>query len=212
MKTYNPIKIISFVVLFYSLLLIVGWIFSIDALTGIFMPSFYMKFPTVLCFAFSAGSLFLMADAISGKKNLAQIIIPANALFIGLIMVTLLAAGLFKVNTGIDDLFIKESFTENLGTPGIPAVPTMLCFVLFCIASVLALFGTPRIKKLLVGFGFFIACIGVIGTLGYAINLPVLYFKFSESFTPMAINTAIMFVLLGIGVLLCGRQIKDDVK
>lgn len=200
MKHFNltVVRIIAAIILFYSLLVMVGWIFSIDSLIRIGTEGVNMKFATAFTFFMSGISLWQIDLAMTGKKEIPQIVLPAIASIILLIMVAFLAGQLFKIDIGIDKLFLSEKEGESLY--GMPAIPTMISFVLFGIGSIIALFEAAIFRKMLLGLGIIIFLFGALAAVGYLFNLPVFYYKVADSSVPMAFNTAILFVLLGLGV------------
>ena len=120
-----------------------------------------------------------------------------------LLMVTLFISSVFGFNTGLDSFFIQEKAgAVNTVIPGRPSIPTMINFIVFALAGIATLSG---FKKSLARPGSVILLIGGIAVLGYIFNLPILYYSIAGINTAMALNTAILFILIGIGFILCGK-------
>jgi nitric oxide reductase large subunit len=63
-----------------------------------------------------------------------------------------------------------------------------------------------RINRKLFVIGCIVTLIGIIAVGGYIINMPLLYYLVKGFSTAMALHTAILFVILGIGLILLGRE------
>lgn len=188
-----------------------GWIFNIDALTRILPNQVNMRFITAFAFFLSSITLWFIDQAVRDEREIPQIILPATTTLILLIMTTLVAAGIFNVPNGLTELFVENNIVET-AIPGMPALPTMINFVLFGVASILVLFELSKLKQRLLFFGIPIILVGVIACFGYLFQIPLLYYKVSDISTPMAFNTAIMFVFLGFGLILSKESQKYENK
>lgn len=207
----NPTKFsiwASVAVIYCSLLVMIGWIFNVERLTYVFPTQINMKFITSFAFVLSGTAMLLIIQTLKGKKELAQIVLPVTSMLTLLLMFTLLASGLFGVQTGIEKLMIEDTASVKTTRPGMPSIPTMLCFVIFGVVSITALFSNIKfLKRLLKITGLFIATIGIVSITGYVINSPMLYWKLDESAVPIALNTAILFCLLGIAMYVASQII-----
>ncbi len=201
MVRLNISRMCSIFIFFYSIVVMAGWIWGIDSWTRISSNEINMKFAAAGAFFLSSISLWYIELAIYGRKEISQIILPATTLLILLIMATLLAAGIFGVQTGIEDLFVADSVLTKTVIPGMPAIPTMINFILFGIASILAFFEFSTKHKSFTYIGIPISIVGVTAVIGYVFHIPFLYYKFVGSSTPIALNTAILFIVLGLGLL-----------
>ena len=197
------VKIISFLVVAVGVMVVVGWIFDIGILKSISPNMVTMKFTTALCFI--ANGIVLYSATQKGKESsfVVQAILPAVILLILLLMVTLFISSVFGFNTGLDSFFIQEKAgAVNTVIPGRPSIPTMINFIVIALAGIATLSG---FKKSLARPGSVILLIGGIAVLGYIFNLPILYYSIAGINTAMALNTAILFILIGIGFILCGK-------
>ena len=200
----NAWRVLAGIIALESLVVMVGWIFGIGALTGIFKDDINMKFPTALGFFLSAIALPFIAKEVRGKKEMAQVVLPAIALLILLIMATLLAGGVLSIQTGIENLFVQDTGSVTTATPGTPAIPTMIAFILFAITSIFLLFDFKKLKIILFSIGIPIVLIGFAAIVGYFLRIPFLYYDFGPTVNPMAPNTAVLFLFLGFALLSIG--------
>ncbi len=203
----NLTRILAIIVCFYSCIVMTGWIFDIDTFTRILPNQINMKFITAFAFFLCSIGLWLIDLAVEGKREIPQVILPVISLLILLIMTTLLAGGLFGVQTETSDSFFTDTSVKTV-IPGMPAIPGMFAFVLVGISYILILFESPRLRQILLYFGIAIILLGLLASFGYLLQIPFLYYKFSSTSNAIALNTAILFVLLGIGLILVGRSQK----
>ena len=206
MAKLKIVKILALFVTIAGLLVVVGWIFDIGFLKSILPNLVAMKFTTALCFIASGFVLYSTAE--EQKENLfaVQTILPSAILLILLLMATLFISAVFGFNTGIDNIFIQEKAGAiNTFIPGRPSIPTMFNFILIAVSGMLTLVG---FKKHLLWLGIAVTLIGSVAALGYIINQPLLYYLIVGINTAMALNTAILFILIGIGLILCGKAVS----
>ncbi len=186
------------VVSLIGVLVLIGWAFEIDFLKRIVPGYVFMNPVTCAAFILSSASLWLLQSSDAGKVRFAQVCAAVVAL-IGLIKMCAVI-GLFDV--GIDRmLFTNSLFDSVTGQPNRMAPNTALNFLLFGAALLLLKFKTrgadsfpaqyPAIAVILTSF------LAVIGYLYGAKSFYVIV-----SFNPMAIHTAVSFLLLGVGLLL----------
>jgi hypothetical protein len=202
------IKIISLIIGVEAILVMSGWIFGIDSLTRIFSIGVNMAFPTAVMFFLSSIGLYFIDRTIKDDYEPSYVILVGMAFFIFLINITIFAGFFIGMKTGIENLFLKiqQYETINNTVAGLPSIPTMISFILFGLASIFSLFPGSKHKKNIEFFGYPIFTIGLVAIAGYVFGFPLLYYKFNNSVTPMAINTALNFVLLGCGLVIIGRN------
>ncbi|MEJ7622918.1 MAG: response regulator [Pyrinomonadaceae bacterium] len=186
------------VVSLISILVLIGWSFEIDFLKRIVPGYVFMNPVTSVAFILSSSSLWLLQSTHARKVRFAQVCAAVVAL-IGLIKMFAII-GLFDV--GVDRmLFTKSLFDSVTGQQNRMAPNTALNCLLLGTALLLLKFKTksavtfpaqyPAIAIILTSF------LAIIGYLYGAKSFYVLV-----SFNPMAIHTAVSFLLLGIGLLL----------
>lgn len=197
------VKILSFLVMIAGVLVMFGWIFDIGILKSISPNMATMKFTTALCFIASGVVLYSATQKGREDSFMVQAILPSAILFILLLMVTLLISSIFGFNIGLDSFFIQEKAgAVNTVIPGRPSIPTMINFTVITLAGISIL---ANFKKSLAYPGSIILLIGSVAALGYIFNQPVLYYLIPGINTAMALNTAMLFILIGIGFILCGK-------
>jgi len=198
-------KILAVIVALVGIMVMVGWIFDIAILKSILPTWVTMKFTTAFSFLLSGLILYFIARLREGSV-LAQIVLPVSALIILLIMATLLTSVILGVRTGIEDLFVKETVGAVKTTiPGRPSAGTMIDFILIAGSAMFAL-SRPSANKVLFPIGVIVAVIGGVAIVGYIVNFPLLYYTVSGWSTAMALHTAILFTLCGIGLAVIGRS------
>ncbi|MCB4791523.1 MAG: hypothetical protein LHV68_06505 [Elusimicrobia bacterium] len=195
-------KLISIITAGAGIAVMLGWVFDISALKSISPAWISMKFSTAFTFFLSGVILYFIAKAEEGELDNSYIVISIASLLVILIMGTMFFSTLLGVHTGEEDLFIKD--TGNLVksvVPGRPSVPTMACFIFIAAAGIITTFKPEKLKAILNTIGVIIGSIGLIAIAGYAINQPFFYYYISGVNSAIAVHTAIIFVLLGIGFL-----------
>jgi two-component system cell cycle sensor histidine kinase/response regulator CckA len=177
-----------------------GWALSIQILTSILPGLATMKPNTALCFVLAGLSLWLTQpipsrpDDPRTQRSLAAKILSSVVGIMGLLS---LAEYAFGLNLGIDEiLWSNVLFHTGIAHPGRMSSATA-CGFLFLGASVL--FSTTRRAHLAQSLGLLAALDGFVGSLGYLLGAHSLYAV--QPFSSMAIHTAILFLLLGIGTL-----------
>lgn len=187
-------------------IVIVGWVFDIDVLTRVSQNQINIKFVTAVIFVITAISMIYISQILKGKKDLAQVVLPATSMTVLLIMFTLLASGVFGVSTGLENIFVAATPSIQNNRLGMPAIPTIINFVIFGLLSVAALFiGSKTIQQLLAAVGYCFTGLGTLAVLGYIFDLPYLYWKFNNKLTPIALYTSILFILLGLDMIITSK-------
>jgi mannose/fructose/N-acetylgalactosamine-specific phosphotransferase system component IIC len=116
-------------------------------------------------------------------------------------MFTLLVSSWLGIRTGIEGLFVKETAPAvNTLIPGRPSSMTMFAFCLVATSGVFVMLKPKKLRKMLTVLGAMLAVIGTVGILGYLLNVPALYYSIKGFSSAIACHTAILFVLLGIGL------------
>lgn len=202
---HKIVKILALLIGTEAVIVMTGWILGIDSLTRFLPSGINMKFPTAASFLFSAIGLYFISRATKYDPELSRVVLPGIALVIFLMNTYLLLAGLFGIPTGLEILFVQEASPVFAEGSGLPALNTILCFILFASACVVALFPGPEFKSSIRFLGYTILVIGFISIVGYALRLPALYLDIVNSVVPMALNTAVFLVLLGFGLVVTSK-------
>ncbi|MHB8881073.1 MAG: hypothetical protein ACYC69_06115 [Thermodesulfovibrionales bacterium] len=200
-KKRRSVKILSLIVSLTGMLVIAGWIFDISSLKSISPAWVTMKLSAAFAFLLSGIILYFIVRAIEGEFDKAQVALSITSLLIILLMGTMFLSAFLKIHTGVDDLFIKEPDGAVMTTnPGRPSVPTMLNFIFVASAGILTILNPHNLPSKLRTIGLTIATIGAVAVAGFVINAPLLYYFIEGINSAMAIHTAILFVLLGMGL------------
>jgi hypothetical protein len=195
-------KGLSLVVIITGILVIIGWLFDIGILKSILPAWVSMKFDTAIAFVLSGVTLYFIARAVEGEFDKAQVVLSITSLIIILFMGTLFFSAVLGINTGAEELFIKDK-TANTKTvvPGQPSLPTMLNFILIAAAGILTTLNPHNLKFKLKIIGVIVGLIGMMAVAGYIFNAPHLYYFIEGINSAMACNTASLFIVLGIGLI-----------
>jgi len=195
-------KGLSLVVIIAGISVIIGWIFDIGILKSISSAWVSMKFDTAIAFVLSGITLYFIVRALEGEFDKAQVVLSITSLIIILFMGTLFFSAIFKIRTGAEDLFVKEeSGTVRTVTPGRPSVPTMFNFILIASTGILTTLNPVNLRSKLKIIGVIVGLIGAMAVVGYIINAPNLYYYIEGVNSAIALHTAVLFIVLGIGFL-----------
>lgn len=195
-------KVLSLVVIFASIMVIIGWIFDISILKSISPAWVTMKFDTAITFLLSGITLYFIIKAIEGEFDKAQVALSITTLIILLLVGILFFSFLLGIHTGVEGLFIQESpGAVKTVAPGLPSLPTILNFVLIALAGILTMLNSKKVQLRLKIIGYVVGTIGALAIVGYIINAPLLYYFIECKNSAMACHTAILFVLFGTGLL-----------
>ena len=200
MKRILATRVMPALVILGGAMVVIGWIADVPAFKSILPVWVTMKFSTAVCFVFAGITLYFIAN---GKTHAeaAQLVLPVSSLVIMLFMGSFLVSHLLSVPLGIEDLFVRESVNAARAIePGVPSIVTMVCFLIVVMAGMIALVVPGGRLKIMRFFGLSVASIGITAMLGYATNLPALYYDVRGVSTAMACHTAVLFALWGWGL------------
>lgn len=185
---------------FVGSLALLGWLMGIPALRSILPGLATMKPNTALCFVMVGVSLWLIQWRFGEQGSPRSGRIQAARVLSGVVeLLGLLTLGefLFHLNLGVDEIvFHRTLLATGVLHPGRMSGATALGF--FCLgASILFLISgwtyLAQSLAILTSLNGFIACVG------YLLGARALYTVSAYSST--ALHTAILFVLMGIGIL-----------
>jgi len=190
-------KAASISVTFVGFVVLIGWIFNIPTLKSISPGLVTMKANTAVAFILAGISLWILCKQKIGER--VRFIAKSCATIVALIGLFTLTEYMFGWNLGIDQLLFKESATA-VGTShlGRMAPTTALNFLMLGFA--LLLLDTPHgFRATHQFFAFTGGLIGLLNFVGYAYSVKALYGI--ASYTQMAVHTAVVFIVLSIGIL-----------
>jgi hypothetical protein len=195
----NMVIILSFIIVLSGFLVIAGWVFGITAIISISPSWVSMKFTTAIAFVLSGIILYFIKKAQEGWYDIAQVVISIATMVLLLLMGTMFLSSLLGVVTGLEDAFIRDTGVLNTVIPGRPSTVTMVDFLLVSSGGILTLLKTENQMSKLKVIGFIIILTGTTAVIGYLTNLSVLYYYLKGINSAMALNTAILFILMGTG-------------
>jgi hypothetical protein len=195
-------KLLSLAVGIAGLMVITGWVLDIGVLKSILPGWISMKLSTAFSFLLSGISLYFIALALEGEFEKAQVVLCITSLLLVLIMGTLFLSSLLEVYTGVEDLFIKDkgNLVKSVA-PGRPSVPTMANFMLMVVAAMITILNPGKLQPKLKIIGIIIGTVGALAVAGYIFKAPLLYYYIAGMNSAMAMHTALLFVLLGAGLI-----------
>jgi len=195
-------KVLSLIVSIAGMTVIAGWIFDIGILKSVSPAWVTMKLSAAMAFLLSGITLYFIVRSVEGEFDRAQIALSITSLTIVLLMGTLFFSALLKIHTGVDELFIKEQAgAVKSVSPGRPSGPAMLNFILIAAAGIITILNPVNVLRKLRVIGVMVGTVGSVAIVGYGIDAPLLYYFMEGINSAMAFHTAVLFVLLGIGLL-----------
>ncbi len=193
---YRLSLFLSVFVIGVGLLVIAGWFFDWPLIKSLSPRFVSMKFNTALCFLFSGLAVFIFSFTKEKYYKYARLLAGLTSIIGGL---TLLEYS-FKVNFGIDQMFVREAKgAVDTFSPGRMAFNTAVGFLLagfsLCIINSRIRFSTvvSQLISLVVTF------ISMFSILGYVFSIPEL-FRF-PGFSGMALHTSVLFFTVSLGTL-----------
>lgn len=184
-------RLVSIVVALIAATALVGWLLGIDVLRSVPRGQAALKVNTAIAFLCCAGALRLLVDpGTSPARRRLRRGLAAVAAALG-------AAALFEymagVNLGIDQLVVRDTGPAA----GLMAPNTALALVLVSGALALA---EARVGRVWLASALPLAAgtIGLVATVGYMLSVPSFYGI--GRFTAMSLPSAVIFVLLAVGI------------
>lgn len=208
LENCNIVRLLAIIIFLSGIMVTVGWVFGIEALKSVLPGLVTMKFTTAISFIFVSIIVFFSGEYFCGRsKDVAEILLPVSALAILLVMTMQLASSLTGVESGIEFWVVRESpGAAYTVVPGRPSIPTMLNFMFITIAALLIILKRSYAEKHLKMIGGVVGIVGLIALIGYLFSFPLLYYYVSGVNTAMALNTAVLFILSGIGLVLASKS------
>jgi hypothetical protein len=201
-KKRKAAKILAWVVSIAGVVVMLGWIFNIGILKSISPVWVSMKLSTAIGFVLSGVTLYFIIRVVEDEFDLAQVVLAITSLMIVLIMGILFFSALLGIRTGAEDLFVKDNADAPMSAaPGQPSIPTMIEFMLIAAAGIFAMFNSTKLQSQLKAIGLIVGTVGTLAVIGYVVNAPILYYYAEGVSSAMACHTAVLFMLLGVGLI-----------
>ncbi|MFT3929349.1 MAG: ATP-binding protein [Spongiibacteraceae bacterium] len=186
-------------VVLLGLCVLIGWLLDLSVLKSVLPGAVEMKANTALALVLAGSALFIFNR---DSERQWQWVVIVLALLIGAIGAATLSEYIFGWQLGIDELLFADRATAYNTYRGRMSPYSA---VAFCAIGVALLAALHRSLNILVGvLGTFVGSIGAISALGYLWQASEL--TTDRVMPPVAINTAIAFILLGIGIPLANNQ------
>lgn len=206
MKKNIP-EAIGIIIFVSGAIVMAGWFFRVEAIKSILPIWVSMKFSTAICFFLSGIELYFLARFQKKDRGLAIIVVPIISMCLFLVMSSLLASTIIGVNVGVEEMFVRDSMMAvGSVTPGRPSIASMFNFILIALAGILTTLNVLRLNKVLPLIAVPVSVTGLTAILGYCIHQPLLYFAVPGKSSAMAVNTAVLFFLWGMGFVLTERR------
>ncbi|HEX4350422.1 MAG TPA: CHASE3 domain-containing protein, partial [Verrucomicrobiae bacterium] len=186
-------------IVFCGLLVIVSWQEHWQRIVQMLPGTAPMQFNTALCFIISGFALFLLTT------SRAKIAPYLGGLLTAFTTLTLLEY-IVGSQLGLDVLFFKPYFEAATAYPGRMSPLAAVCFILIGIALLLANPNRGRPRRLAIA-GLLMCVVVVIASaalIGFIFGIESAYGWGADS--SMAVNTAALFLVLGIGLLMSTMQ------
>jgi len=192
-------KLFALISIVGGTLVLLGWALNIQLLKSVLPGLVSMKANTAIGFVLLGCSLILHEN-----KKYARLFakfISGVVLLLGLLT---LSQYIFNINLGIDQLvFLDNPGAVLTSSPGRMAPSTALMFIL--LSSALTLFHIRFGERTAQVVALFVVVTGFVSFMGYAYGVSSLFYL--HNYTAMALHTAILFVLLSLGILFSKPQI-----
>jgi len=184
-----------------GILVMAGWFWDIMVLKSILPQFVAMKFTTAFCFFLSGVSLYCIVRNCQAETQANDLFLIFINFIIILIMVSLLLSIFFNIRTGLENLFVSEmEGAINTPVPGRPALAAMISFILIASSGLLSL-SKKTVNYLIIRVvGVIVMVVGVVAVIGYLLDIPKLYGQFGMISSAVALNTALLLALIGLGL------------
>jgi signal transduction histidine kinase len=181
-----------------SCLVLIGWTFNLMALRSILPGQPQMVPNTALTFILASVALWMLwREKKSQRARAVPWVCALAVIFIGLLT---LGEYLTGADFGFDGLLFRERLSiTGTSFPGRPSPHTALSFLLIGAALLCTRMRATRACRLAQVFALTVALIALLALVGYIYRVTFLYSI--SSYTGMALHTALIFIILSMGVL-----------
>ena len=182
-----------------ALIALTGWAIGNPLLKSVLPGAVEMKVNTAAGLLLGSIALFLLSRAPSPRQRYAALIIGALVCAIG---AATLGEYLFGWRLGIDELLFRDTAKTYSAIPGRMSPYSAVTFI--AIGAAVAALASPRLRALLWPSAIIVIGIGALSFIGYLWNASELVTD--RWLPPVAVNTAVAFLLLGGGFVLADPQ------
>ena len=199
--------------MYIGLIAMFGWFSDVSILTSYVADAPTIKFTAAFSLVVAGLLLFSSISVVEGNSELGGITVVILAIVLMFFNGMFLFEVLTGLRTGFGDLFVIESpgslHTVQPGQPSVAAIAAfmLVAFIGFCMQA-----WPHRVKLFLSVLGAVLVVISGIALLGYAFNVPALFFAVSGLSTALSLPAAVGLLLLGIGFFMLGRRARTQVR
>ncbi|MFA7158069.1 MAG: hypothetical protein WC299_02110 [Kiritimatiellia bacterium] len=195
-------KLLALAIFLSGFAIITAWLFKAADLMAVFSWWIPMKFDTAIGFMLCGIILYFIARSIGGDFDVAQVALAITTLTMIMLMGTLFFSDLLEIHTGLEELFVKDNnHSGDYTIPGRPPLMTVVNFILIAAAGIMNMFNIAKLRLIMKLIGLAVAAIGTLALAGHCFNAPALYFAMGGLSSAMAVNSAVLFVLSGMGLI-----------
>lgn len=189
------VPLIGFFVSFAGLIVLLGWVAGIEALTRISPDLASMKPNTALAFVLAGGALGLNSKIFPAYQfRPIQIVLCAGTFLLAFIDLVL---SVFDPGETLTFSVINVTATGESGAR--MSLMTEISFIIISTALALLLFYRQRTAALAGGLGIAVLLIAFFALAAYALDATALYAL--KPFESMALHTAVLFLVVSLGLL-----------
>jgi PAS domain S-box-containing protein len=190
----TPARLAALIPLVIGCVAIAGWLSGFKILTSLVPGAVAMKINTAVCLTICGGALFIVSGRTTVNR---EAIARAAAVIAAVIGLAVLGEYVFGWQLGIDELLLKDTMRAYNVFPGRMSPYTAIAITVFGLG--IATLRLPYLDKMARLFAAFGLAIGILSLIGYFWNVAELI---TDSWLPpVAVNTAVCFIALGIGML-----------
>lgn len=183
-----------------AVVVVIGWGLGVEVVTSVIPGAVGMKFMTAVGLAAGAAAVWRIAD---GRRPHRDPLTAALGLVPGVLGVAVLSEYIWHVRLGIDELpFIDHAgHSAHIAFPGRFAPTTGTAFLVLTVALLTVDLGAERRWRISEVLALPVAVIPSMSLIGYAYSIQEFWGPAAAA--KMAANTALCFVALAVGLLLC---------
>jgi hypothetical protein len=198
------VKASAVIVSLGGLTALVGWALDIQVLKSVVPGWVTIKIITAACFVMSGALLYLM-EWVHGhdEEDLSIGGLPILSLVVVTLLSTLVVGSLLGIQGGGETITVRNAAGSFLAVvPRGPSIATVVAFVLVVLSGFMASLPSRGVFLARAVCGYLVAAIGACALVGYSVGMPIMFYYVPDTSSSMALNTAILFVFLGIGLVL----------
>lgn len=202
--------VMAIIVIICGVLVLMAYAWGEGAVLTLAMGYSPMSISSALAFIASGIILMNRSRRMSNADDSGHAIIPIVSYALVLLMGSTLLRNLLHGNANELITYIFEYDAISRSHYGGPSLMSASMFLLIGVVNIGNYFEFEGGGKVQQYMGVVVAIVGTIATLGYIAHIPLLYFSISNFGKPMSTLSALLFILLGVGFVLCGLHFKSS--